>query len=56
MLNLRKKNIRKQTSAEAAVKEVVEDRSAFNCPECKGEGIDVDKNLVCRNCNGTGKV
>lgn len=34
--------------------EPVEDRSAYNCPACKGEGLDGDK--VCASCLGTGKV
>jgi DnaJ-class molecular chaperone len=35
--------------------EPVEDRSAFNCKPCAGEGL-IDENTVCPNCQGTGKV
>lgn len=41
------------------VVEKTEDRSAYNCPDCGGEGLRklADGNLVdCRNCNNTGKV
>lgn len=31
------------------------DRSAYNCPECKGEGI-VNEEHLCPLCKGTGKV
>lgn len=36
-------------------KEVKEDRSAYNCPTCKGEGLQ-DQYNVCPECHGTGKV
>lgn len=32
-----------------------EDRSAFNCPDCKGEGL-LNERTVCPKCSGTGKV
>lgn len=32
-----------------------EDRSAFNCPDCGGEGLK-DQYSVCPRCQGTGKV
>lgn len=32
-----------------------EDRSAFNCTECGGEGLK-DQYTLCPNCKGTGKV
>ena len=42
------------------VQEEVEDRSAFNCPDCKGEGLcgtdRVGNETVCTTCAGTGKV
>jgi hypothetical protein len=46
---------------EAPVETPSVDRSAFNCPVCKGEGLVVDNfeegNFVrCLNCQGTGKV
>lgn len=34
---------------------VAEDRSAFNCPDCKGEGLKNDHEL-CPKCLGTGKI
>jgi len=34
---------------------VVEDRSAYNCPQCKGEGL-LDQHTICPMCQGTGKV
>ena len=34
--------------------EEVVDRSAYNCPECSGEGIS--GNVICPKCGGTGKV
>lgn len=40
----------------APVKVAVEDRSAFNCPDCKGLGLAEDSNYLCRKCAGTGKV
>lgn len=39
--------------------EEAEDRSAFNCPTCKGEGIVIggfNKHEKCPDCLGTGKV
>ncbi len=40
------------------VVEVKEDRSAFNCPKCKGEGLMLNGVVqsICDQCNGTGKV
>lgn len=36
------------------------DRSAYNCPDCKGEGITFDhpfpEGKICQTCSGTGKV
>lgn len=32
-----------------------EDRSAFNCPACAGEGLK-DQYHLCEQCQGTGKV
>lgn len=37
------------------VREEVEDRSAFNCPTCKGDGL-VDDFTKCPQCFGTGKI
>ena len=37
-------------------KVVKEDRSAFNCPDCKGEGLNVAHTQRCVKCGGTGKV
>jgi len=34
--------------------EPVEDRSMFNCMDCKGQGLD--GNVRCDSCLGTGKV
>lgn len=34
---------------------VTSDRSAYNCPDCKGEGLK-DENTKCPRCGGTGKV
>lgn len=31
------------------------DRSAYNCPVCKGEGL-LNENTKCPTCFGTGKV
>lgn len=33
----------------------VADRSAYNCPACKGEGL-LDQKTLCSTCLGTGKV
>lgn len=38
------------------VTEENEDRSLYNCVECKGEGINVVSNLLCSRCGGTGKI
>lgn len=32
-----------------------EDRSAYNCPACGGEGLK-DERTICPTCSGTGKV
>lgn len=34
------------------------DRSAYNCTNCRGEGLvdSVDGQVRCSNCGGTGKV
>lgn len=37
------------------VKILVEDRSAYNCPDCNGEGLK-DQYHVCEKCQGTGKI
>lgn len=36
----------------------VDDRSAYNCQPCKGEGLvgEVGFETRCPNCGGTGKV
>lgn len=34
---------------------IEEDRSAFNCAACKGEGLQ-DGEHICPVCHGTGKV
>ena len=31
------------------------DRSAYNCPDCAGEGLK-DEHTLCPTCKGTGKV
>lgn len=36
-------------------RQLKEDRSAFNCPICKGEGL-VTQDKLCPECGGTGKV
>ena len=38
--------------------EPAEDRSAFNCPSCLGEGLvkQGTKDIVCSQCGGTGKI
>lgn len=33
----------------------VADRSAYNCPDCKGEGL-LENGTVCPKCKGTGKI
>ncbi|HEX9060840.1 MAG TPA: hypothetical protein VF941_11730 [Clostridia bacterium] len=33
----------------------IEDRSAFNCINCRGEGL-LSQTELCPICNGTGKV
>lgn len=38
------------------VTEEGEDRSSYNCPECKGEGINVFANVICPVCAGKGKI
>ena len=47
-------------SVEAPVKEEkAEDRSAYNCPDCKGEGLrkgSLGELVNCATCNNTGKV
>jgi uncharacterized phage protein len=35
---------------------VEEDRSVFNCPDCKGTGLNTIQTQRCVKCNGTGKV
>ena len=39
---------------------VEEDRSAFNCPDCAGEGLKVTpawpQGTICDRCQGTGKI
>lgn len=39
---------------EAAPEKPQEDRSAYNCPDCAGEGLK-DPYTLCPGCNGTGK-
>lgn len=36
--------------------EVHEDRSAYNCTDCKGEGLISQNGIICATCHGTGKV
>lgn len=38
--------------------EDVEDRSGYNCSDCKGEGLVMQgtKHVICEKCSGTGKV
>lgn len=36
------------------VSDPVEDRSAYDCAECLGEGLDA-REKVCAHCGGTGK-
>lgn len=49
-----------ETKTEEIKKEVVvaEDRSAFNCPQCVGEGLVLVSSVhkICPTCIGTGKV
>lgn len=45
----------KKRKSKKEVKVLVEDRSAFNCPDCKGEGLK-DQFHVCDKCGGTGKL
>jgi DnaJ-class molecular chaperone len=61
--NLRKYMDKYKWAGEPVVKEktvkkkvVKEDRSAFNCPDCKGEGLNVAHTQRCVKCGGTGKV
>lgn len=39
---------------------VEEERSAFNCPDCAGEGLKVTpawpQGTICDRCQGTGKI
>lgn len=42
-----------QEVAEESAKK--EDRSAFNCPDCAGEGLK-NETTLCPTCGGTGKV
>lgn len=49
-----------KTKKESVVEEVkpesiIEDRSAFNCPDCRGEGL-LNPRTICPRCLGTGKV
>lgn len=59
MFNKKNKQVEELLEAEVPfVEEVVadkEDRSAFNCDGCKGEGID-ESEKVCAKCSGTGKI
>lgn len=49
-------NTHKSNKSRAKIaKEEKEDRSSFNCPLCKGEGL-LDQKTLCSQCNGTGKV
>lgn len=56
----KKKRRKKQEVEENEVKEVVEDRSAFNCPDCKGEGMIFNdifpEGKSCTLCKATGKI
>ncbi len=45
---------KEEPKKEEASKVNKEDRSAFNCSPCKGEGLVDGK--ICISCNGTGKV
>lgn len=45
----------KKTREVSVQKEVVEDRSAFNCPDCGGDGLDQNQK-ICLKCSGTGKI
>jgi DnaJ-class molecular chaperone len=43
------------TPEETDPREVTADRSIFNCPDCKGEGL-LNQHSQCPRCHGTGKV
>lgn len=47
--------MKKVKEVKKEVVEIKEDRSAFNCPDCKGEGL-LDSNHVCPKCLGKGKI
>lgn len=48
----------KKKQLDIVKEEKVDDRSAYNCQNCQGEGlVKVGMNLLkCPACNGTGKV
>lgn len=52
------KNKSKQTEDSIETPEEVveeaEDRSAYSCADCEGEGIA--GNIICAKCGGTGKI
>jgi DnaJ-class molecular chaperone len=47
-----------QTENEETASEESEDRSAYNCPACKGEGLIFEgrHGTFCQQCHGTGKL
>lgn len=53
-----KKDVEELVHPEEEVHEVAsqeEDRSAYNCPTCKGEGLK-NQSELCPTCKGLGKV
>jgi DnaJ-class molecular chaperone len=52
---MKEKKLVKPIEVKPVSKEVLEDRSAYNCPTCKGSGLQDEKTL-CPACHGTGKV
>jgi DnaJ-class molecular chaperone len=50
-----KTNVKEEVKVPVVPVKKVEDRSSFNCPDCKGEGLKNEREL-CQKCLGTGKV
>jgi DnaJ-class molecular chaperone len=48
------KKVKEIKKVKVIVKPIIEDRSAFNCPECKGLGLL--NGVLCPRCQGTGKI
>lgn len=54
------KEVESKSVAKRVKKEKVEDRSAFNCDKCNGDGLvgtdRVGNPTICDKCAGTGKI